>query len=166
MTKGRIADLAVLISIDLRVLSAQSLQFIKYFASAPHLLHRVRTKQVEVDQVQFMRVLAIITFGPFLRVTDCTHRTQVGARNKITLRIILYQIRERQFRCIGMMGMTSHNERESSYLRWPEQITIARRFSATLGYTLMDRTEFIHVIRLVRSRPGIKEREHTCYEQC
>ena len=51
VTKRRVANLAVLVAVYFRVLSAQRLQFVEHLSAAPHLLHGVRTKQVEVNLV-------------------------------------------------------------------------------------------------------------------
>ena len=92
MSQRRIANLAVLVSVNLRVLAAQGLQLVQNLTAAPHLLHGVRTQQVEIDLVQLMRILAIVTLRPFLRVTDRTYGTKISAGYQETLRIILYQI--------------------------------------------------------------------------
>ena len=113
-----------------------------------------------------MRVLAVIAFRPFLCVTDGTYGTQVGSGHEVTLRVILYQIGERQFRSVGMVGMTSHDQRERTYLGWPQQITVAGGLRTAFGDTLVDRTEFVHVVRLVAARTGVQEREHTGYQEC
>ena len=112
-----------------------------------------------------MRILAVVTFRPFLCVTDRTYGTQVSTRHQVTLRLVLYQVRERQIARVRMMRMTSHHERESTDLRRPEQITVTCRLRTALRQTLMDRTEFVHVVRLVTSRTGVHEGEHTGDEQ-
>ena len=64
-----------------------------------------------------------------------------------------------------MMGMTSHNQTERTYLGRPEQITVAGRLRAALRHSLMDRTQFVHMVTLVGTRSGIQEREHTRYQK-
>ena len=165
MLERTVANLAVLVAVHLGVHAAQRLQLIEHFPSAPHFLHRVRTQEVEIDLIQFMRVFAVVAFRPFLRVTDGTYGTQVRAGYEITLRVVLNEIGERQFGGVRMVGMTTHDETERTDLRRPQQVTVARRLRAALGHTLMDRTEFVHVVRLVGSRTRVEEREHTRDEE-
>ncbi len=112
-----------------------------------------------------MRIPAVIALRPFLRIADGTYGTQVRAGHEITLGIVLYQIRERQVAGIGMMGMTTHHQTERTHLTRPEQITVACCLRTAFRYPLMNRTQFIHMVRLVTSRTRIEEREHTGYQQ-
>ena len=159
--EGRVTDLAVFITIHLRVLSAQCLQFIEHFPTGPHLLHRVRTEQVKINLIDLMRIFSVITFRPFLRIADGTYGTQVCTRHQVTLRVILNQVRERQIGGVGMVGMTTHHETERTYFGRPQEVTVTRRLRTAFSDTLMDRTEFVHMVRLVTTRSCIQEREHT-----
>ena len=152
-----VTNLAVVVAIDLGVGSAKTLQFTQLFAPVPHLLHRIRRKQVVVYLVQFDRVFSKVAFGPFLRIAYRTYRPEVSPGHKIRLRTVLYQIRERHIARVGMVGMASHNEVECSNFARPEQIGVGCRFGSAFGYTLVDGTEFVHVVRLVAARPCIEE---------
>ena len=163
--EGRVTDLTVPVTIDLSVRAAERLQLVENLASAPHLLNRIRAQEVKIDLVELVRILAVVTLRPFLRVTDRTYGTQVRAGHQVRLGVVLYEIRERQIGGVGMVGVTSHNEGESPHFGRPEQITVAGRFRAALGDTLVNRTEFVHVVRLVRTRTGVQEREHTGNQQ-
>ena len=165
MAERGVADLTVLVAVHFGVLAAECLEFVQHFASPPHLLYRIRAEEVEVDEIELMRIFAVITFRPFLCVTDRTHRSQVSARHEITLGVVLNEIRERQVGGVRMVGVTSHDEGESTHFGWPEKITVAGRLRATFGYTLVNRTQFVHVVRLIRTRAGIEEREHSCNEE-
>ena len=163
--EGRVTDLTVPVTIDLGVLAAEGLQFIQDLASAPHLLDRIRAQEVEIDLVEFMRILAVVTLRPFLRVTNRTYGTQVRTGHQITLGIVLYEVREGQIGGVSVVGVTSHNEGECTHFGRPEQITVTGRFRTALSDTLVDRTEFVHVVRLVRTRTGVQKREHTGNQQ-
>ena len=165
MLERRVANLTIPVAIHLGVLTAECLQFIEHLATAPHLLHRVRAEKVEIDLVQFMRVFAVVALRPFLGIADSSHRAQVGTGHQIRLGGILNQVRERQFGCIRMMCMSSHDQRESTYLTGPQHVTVAGGLRSSLHHTLVNRTEFVHMIRLVASRACIHEREHTGNEQ-
>ena len=80
--------------------------------------------------------------------------------------MVLYQVRERQITRIAVIRVTTHHQRESTYLARPQQITVTRRLGTAFGYALMYRAEFVHVVALVATRTCIQEREHTSYQQC
>ena len=140
MRERGVAYLAVVVAIDLGVFATQLLQLVEHLAPAPHLLHRVGREQVEVDKVQLIRVFTVVALGPFLRVADSAHRAEVCARHEVRLRLILYQVGERQFAGVGVVGMAPHHERESTYLRGPEQVTVGGGLRPALCHTLVDRT--------------------------
>ena len=64
-----------------------------------------------------------------------------------------------------MTGMAPHHQREGTHTSWPEDIGVGGGLSTTLQRALMDRTQFIHMVALVRARSGIHEGEHTGNEQ-
>ena len=127
-----------------------------------HLLNGVGRKQVIVNQVEFVRIFAVVTFRPLLCIADCTYRAQVDRRHDITLRGILDKIRERQSRGVRVLGVASHDERKCTYLGGPEQIGVGCRLGSAFCHALMDRSEFVHVVRLVTAGTCVQEREHTC----
>ena len=64
-----------------------------------------------------------------------------------------------------MRYMSSHHQRKSSDTRWPQQIRIRSRLGAPFQHALMNRSQLIHVITLIRARSRIHERKHTGNKQ-
>ena len=140
-------------------------QILQSLPSLEHLLYGIGTQQIVVNEVQFVGIGTLVAPGPFLRITDSTHTSQIDAGHKICRIVLFYQIRERQIGSIGMVDVTSHNQRERPYPCGPQDIGIGSGFSSTLQRTLMDRTELVHVITLIGTGTGIHKGKHTGYKQ-
>ena len=80
------------------------------FPSLEHLLYGVGAEKIVVDAVQLVRVDAPVTLRPLLGITDSAHTAQVDAGHKIGGVILLYQVRERQVRSVGMVDMAPHHQ--------------------------------------------------------
>ena len=126
-------------------------------ASLPHLLHRMRREQIEVDAVNLDGVFAVVAFRPLLRVANGTYGAQVSAGYEIGFRLVLNEVRERHIRRVGMMCMPPHDQRESAYTAGPQEVRIGGGLSATFRKALMNGTQFVHMIRLVGTRTGVQE---------
>ena len=61
--------------------------------------------------------------------------------------------------------MTSHDERECSYLCGPKYIRVACCLGAALHHALVYRPELVHVVALVGAASGVEEREHSGYQK-
>jgi len=58
-------------------------KYLQEIPSLHHLPHSKGAEKVVVDLVELLRVLAHITFRPFLGVADGTHRAQVDSRDQL-----------------------------------------------------------------------------------
>ena len=48
-----------------------------------HFLYGVRAEQVEVNTVELVRVFALVSSWPFLRVAYCSNAFEICARNEV-----------------------------------------------------------------------------------
>ena len=64
-----------------------------------------------------------------------------------------------------MTDMTAHDQRKSSDLGRPQDVGIAGGFGSSFDNPLVDRSQLIQVIALVRTAPGIQERKHAGDQQ-
>ena len=64
-----------------------------------------------------------------------------------------------------MADMPSHHQGEGSDLCRPEKVGVGRCLGTSLHDSLMDRSQLVHMVALVRSRTGVHEREHSCDQQ-
>ena len=124
-----------------------------------HFLDRVGAQQLEIDVIQLLRVLAAVPARPLASVADRPNAPQVDAGRQHALVFVLDQVGERQVRGVGVAIMSAHDHGERADLGGPEHVGIAAGLGASLDDALVDRSELVPVVALVRPAAGVEERE-------
>ena len=152
-----VLDLGAVEGIDIAQLTAGVAQVVKGKQSLHHLLHGERREQVAVDLVQSVAVVPQVALRPFLCIPYGAHALEIHARHEVGGVLVLDEVGERQIACVRMGYVPSHHEGEGSDPRRPEYVGVGCGLGSSLQGALVDRTELVHVIALVRTRTGVHE---------
>ena len=160
LAQGGVLYLGALVGIGLGSLAGHLHEVEKNTSSVQHLLYGVRAQQVVVYAVEPVRVGAAVPLRPFLGIPDGTNAAQVHSRKNIGSVLLLDKIGERQVRSVLVRDMTTHHQREGPHLGRPQQVGVRGCLRPPFHDTLMDRSQLVHVVALVRARTGVHEGEH------
>ena len=165
LDKGRVAYLGAMERVNVRQLATRLAQVEQYLPPLEHLLHGVGAEQVVVNEVELVRVGALVALGPFLRIADGAHAAQVDTRHEVGGVVLLDEVGEGQITRVRMGDVAPHDERESTDTGRPENVGVGSGLGTALQRALMDGAQLIHVVALIGTGTGVHKREHTGNEQ-
>ena len=129
------------------------------------LTHGEGREPVEVDDTLPRQLRALVTLRPFLDITIKPHGGDVTTRHERHRLTIINKVRERQVTGVGMVHQLTETDAERTDRGRHQDIGTRSRLRTTLQGSPVQWPHLIGVVREVRVRTGIIERELTTDEQ-
>ena len=141
---------------------AQGLQHLDAFHD---LTHGEGREPVEVDDTLLRQLRTLVTLRPLLDVAIETHSGNVTSRHQRHRLTIVDEIGERQVTGVGMVHQLAETDAERADGGRHQDIATRSRLRSTLEGSPVQRAHLIGMVREIRVRAGIIERELTTDEQ-
>ena len=127
--------------------------------------HRERREPVEVDDGILAAVVTLVALRPFADVAIEADCRQVASRHEIHVVAVRDEIREGKLARVGVMHKLAEADAEGADAGRHQDVAAAGCLRAALQHAPVHRTHLVGMVREIRARACVVEREHAADEQ-